>query len=143
MIVDDFRFRFARTNKNGSIYYKCRQKATKKECSASITLKSENLEDGLVSKNLVHIGHTSVNSKLDLDVREFKKAMKELAKSNSTVPLQQLFQQEQARIASKYSVEELASVLPAFDKMKTTLYRKRGEEIPNLPVSSSTKKNIS
>jgi len=47
--------------------------------------------------------------------------MKELAKSNSTVPLQQLFQQEQARIASKHSVEELASVLPAFDKMKTTL----------------------
>jgi hypothetical protein len=62
-----------------------------------------------------------LNSKLDLDVREFKKAMKELAKSNSTVPLQQLFQQEQARIASKHSVEELASVLPAFDKMKTTL----------------------
>ena len=40
--------------------------------------------------------------------------MKELAKSNLTVPLQQLFQQEQAKIASKYSVEELASVLPAF-----------------------------
>jgi hypothetical protein len=50
LIVDDFRFRFARTNKNGSIYYKCRHKdpATKKACSASITLKSENLEDGVV-----------------------------------------------------------------------------------------------
>ena len=42
----------------------------------------------IVSKNLVHIGHTKANSKLDIDVREFKKAFKELAKSNSTLPLQ-------------------------------------------------------
>lgn len=100
-------------------------------------MKTGDLDDGISKQNLVHNGHVAITNELRLAADEFQRSLKEAVKVNSTEPIQQLFQQEQAKIAAKFTTEELASFLPSFENMKTSLYRHRAQERPNLPTSSS------
>ena len=97
-------------------------------------MKTGDLDDGISKQNLVHNGHVAITNELRLAADEFQRSLKEAVKVNSTELIQQLFQQEQAKIAAKFTTEELASFLPSFENMKTSLYRHRAQERPNLPI---------
>ena len=123
LLVNKYILRYARVNVNGSVYYKCRNKdsATKKECGATVTLRNGLLSGGVSKKNLVHCQNCEPITEMDLDVKEFKKTMKEATVSKSTEPIQQLFEREQSKLVIKYGAEPLSSILPSFETMKSSL----------------------
>ena len=86
-------------------------------------MKTGDLDDGISKQNLVHNGHVAITNELRLAADEFQRSLKEAVKVNSTEPIQQLFQQEQAKIAAKFTTEELASFLPSFDDKGQIAFR--------------------
>ena len=89
IIINNYIFKYTRTNKNLTFYYKCRVKncETRKECTASCTIETESTLN-IVQANLLHC-HEAV-SEIELDVKYFQRENKSRA-GQSMETIQKIF----------------------------------------------------
>jgi hypothetical protein len=139
LVLNNFKFKWHRNNKNGTTNYQCRFKdpTTKKSCPASCTLDREE-GDSIKNSNLVHVGHAPL-SQCHLDVDQFKRDNKKATTSSASRPIQQIFEETQNELAAKYTPAELTqNGLNSYHHDKSALYKLRAKTVPSLPVNAAS-----
>ena len=75
-------------------------------------------------------------SQIQQDVNKFKREKKEKVAMTSE-SIQKIFEDGQAKLAAKYTTEELGKVIPSYLNNSAGLYKHRSKSIPTLPTSAA------
>ena len=129
MLNGQYLYKRFRKNKS-SLNWLCKEK--EKGCKASITT---DFNDKIIRQICEH-NHEPLEGK-EIAAKKFMiNVKKRVADEKEHLPPQQIYQQEQAAMIrrSNLSNEEIANLIPAFNKLKPCLSKRRSKIRPSLPA---------